>query len=269
MADPAVRVSGNGPAITWLHGYTMDCRIWESVWPHVPGYRHLGVDLPGHGRSAPLPASAPMSAWAQAVEDTMTANDSTLLVALCMGTMVAAEVAIRGRVSLDRLVLVAPALVGMDEDLPTANRFRSLAIRAMRGAGRAELADLWMRPPAAMFAGLARYPDRLAALRAVIADHTWPDLLQFGPAAFRERPQTVAELAAAPVGGIQVISGGLDMPAHRATALALAAGVPGGVLDDHPELGHLPLLEDPPAVAAGLVRFLGAGQGAPVTLAQA
>ena len=46
---------GAGEAVLWLHGYTMDSRIWEEAWALLPGPRHLGLDLPGHGGSPPAP----------------------------------------------------------------------------------------------------------------------------------------------------------------------------------------------------------------------
>ena len=264
-ADVDGPVAAGRPVVTWLHGYTMDSRIWSPVWELLPGFTHLGVDLPGHGSAPPLPTAAPIDDWARHVETAMRAHGSRLLVALCLGTMVATQVLLRGRIPLDGTVLVAPALVGMPEDLLTANRFGSLAVKAWRGATRAELATLWMRSPSGMFDGMARFPDRWAALQRVIADHTWPGLAQGGAMAFRGRPQTADQVGAAVAssGPLLLVSGGRDMPPQRETAMALADRVAGAQLVDLPDLGHLPILEDPSAVAPAVDEFLSrCGRGA-------
>ena len=48
----AVRTAGtplSGPAVVWIHGYTMDSSTWEELWALLPGWFHIGVDLLGHG----------------------------------------------------------------------------------------------------------------------------------------------------------------------------------------------------------------------------
>src|SRR6185312_11201458 len=109
-----------------------------------------------------------------------------------------------------------------------------------------------------MFDGMARYPDRLAGLRAVIAEHTWPGLADGGAMAFRGPPQTVEQVvaAAADSGPLLLVSGGRDMRPQRETAVALADRVAGAEFVDLPELGHLPILEAPAAVTPAVGRFL-------------
>jgi pimeloyl-ACP methyl ester carboxylesterase len=54
-SGPTVRVleSGEGPPLVLLHGVTQSAAVWTPLIPHVPGYRLLAVDLPGHGLSSP------------------------------------------------------------------------------------------------------------------------------------------------------------------------------------------------------------------------
>lgn len=254
----AVRETGRGPAVCWLHGYTMDSRVWDLVWPRLPGFRHVGVDLPGHGTSPALPADAPLGRWAELVEEVMAERGCRLLVAMCLGTMVAAEIAIRARIRLGALVLAAPALVGMPQDAATARRFASVAIRAMRGATQEDLVRLWLQEPAAIFAGVARHPDRYAVLRDAVAAHRWPTIRDGGPAAFRVGGQALADLAHGSAARTLVISGTEDLAEQRATARAMAEQLPGCTLAEYRGLGHLPPLEDPAVVGPVIADFLGA-----------
>ncbi len=55
-SGPTVRVleSGGGPPLVLLHGVTQSAAVWTPLFAHLPGYRLLAVDLPGHGLSSPL-----------------------------------------------------------------------------------------------------------------------------------------------------------------------------------------------------------------------
>ena len=63
-----VEVTGDGPILLLLHGFTRNHRGWEPVLPCLEGYRVLRVDLIGHGRSD-SPPDASRYTMAHAVED--------------------------------------------------------------------------------------------------------------------------------------------------------------------------------------------------------
>ena len=63
-----IEVTGDGPILLLLHGFTRDHRAWEPVLPCLEGYRVLRVDLIGHGRSD-SPPDASRYTMAHAVED--------------------------------------------------------------------------------------------------------------------------------------------------------------------------------------------------------
>ena len=44
----------DGPLIVWLHGFLGDRDDWTPLVAQLPRFRHLRVDLPGHGASPPL-----------------------------------------------------------------------------------------------------------------------------------------------------------------------------------------------------------------------
>lgn len=63
-----VEVTGDGPIVLLLHGFTRDGRAWEPVLPALEGYRVVRVDLIGHGKSD-APANAVRYTMEHAVED--------------------------------------------------------------------------------------------------------------------------------------------------------------------------------------------------------
>jgi pimeloyl-ACP methyl ester carboxylesterase len=45
---------GSGPPLLLLHGVSLSAAVWAPLFAHVPGFRLLAVDLPGHGLSDPV-----------------------------------------------------------------------------------------------------------------------------------------------------------------------------------------------------------------------
>lgn len=256
-AEFAVTAAGTGPAVVWVHGYTMDSQVWQDIWPMLPGFRHVGVDLPGHGRSGPSEPDTTLSQLADRLAEVMQRERAARLVALSMGTMVAFELVIRRLHPVARLAVVAPALVGMPPAVGAAERYRQLAARRRAGASNEQLTDLWMSAPPDIFAGIAERPDRRARLREVVLQHRWSELDFGGPAAFYRLPQRIEELPGS-AEQLLVISGDRDMPEFRGLGATLAARLPGARLARCPQAGHLPLLEIPEHIVPLLAAFLAA-----------
>ncbi len=251
----AQRSVGTGPTVVWIHGYTMDSRMWEGIWPLLPGYRHVGVDLPGHGDSWSMTPQTSLREMAAAVADVMAREDADTMVALSMGTMVAFELAIARLHPLRRLAVIAPALVGMPAAAGTAERYRLLTRLKRAGIGGAGLADLWMSAPPGIFEGLGAHPGAFAALKAIVRDHSWSELAFGGPAAFYSQPQSLAGLPGS-AQELMVIAGDQDMPEFQELGQQLGAGIPGAVVHTLEGAGHLPLLEVPEQTVPLLAAFL-------------
>lgn len=255
-AEPlAVTSAGSGPTVVWIHGYTMTSAIWKDIWPQLPGFRHVGVDLPGHGRSWSMTPETTLADLAAAVAEVLATEQATRLVALSMGTMVAFEVAIRKLHPLSRLAVVAPALVGMPAADGTAERYRLLTRLRKAGISGSGLTDLWMSSPPAIFAGLRRNPAAFDEVRRIVGDHDWAELAFGGPAAFYRDRQELADLPGS-AADLLVVAGDEDMPEFRELGQDLARGVAGAQLVTLPGLGHLPLLECPDRVIPLLRDFL-------------
>lgn len=256
----AVRVAGCGPTLGWIHGYTMTADVFADIWPLFPGFRHVGVDLPGHGRSADRSGGGSLADIAALVARTLADHGARSVVAVSMGTMVAFEMVIGRLLPLDKLAVIAPALVGMPAGEGTAALYRRLGLLRRLDATPAQLARTWTTAPTGIFAGLAERPERLAAMVRVVAGHDWTELDHGGPAAFYRHPQRLADLPGS-ARELLLVTGGRDMPEFRALAAELARDVPGARVAHFPTAGHLPLFEEPATVAAALQDFLRATPG--------
>ena len=246
---------GSGPTVAWIHGYTMDSRVFAEIWPAVPGFRHIGIDLPGHGRSPEWPAQARLADIAAAVADILRRERAQALVAVSMATMVAFELAINRMYPLEKLVVVAPGLVGMPPGAGTAQQYRLLTGMRRLGLPPEVISRAWLTAPTGIFAGLRTHAAAFSAMSALVAGHRWSELDAGGPGAFYREPQSVHDLPGS-VRELLVLTGGRDMPEFAAVAADVAAAVPSARTAHFPEAGHLPLFEEPAAAAAVIADFL-------------
>jgi pimeloyl-ACP methyl ester carboxylesterase len=238
----AVSATGTGPSVLWLHGYTMRSEVWEPLWALLPGWRHLGLDLPWHGSSRDLRDGEDLAALADTVVAHARVHGVEYVVALSFGTVLASEMAIRHPDAGACWLLAAPALAGMPHEPPVAQRYRDLATAyADRGPGP-HLTELWMSTPPAIFAGVNARPRVRERVRALVDRHQWRELAGEGMRPLVSRTQRPAELAA--IGGeLHVAVGQLDLLTHRACARSLELEA-GARVHRMPDCGHLPLLED-------------------------
>jgi 2-succinyl-6-hydroxy-2,4-cyclohexadiene-1-carboxylate synthase len=253
----AVAAAGTGPSVLWLHGYTMRSQVWEPLWARLPGWRHLGLDLPWHGSSRDLRDGEDLAALADTVVAHARRHGVQHVVALSFGTVLASEMAIRHPDAIACWLLAAPALTGMPHEPSVAQRYRDLAtMYADRGPGP-HLTDLWMTTPPAIFAGVNARPPVRKRVRALVDRHQWRELATDGMRPLVSGIQDPAELAAID-GELHVAVGELDLLCHRACARSLQLQA-GARIHRMPSCGHLPLLEDPVGAAElveGLLRPL-------------
>jgi pimeloyl-ACP methyl ester carboxylesterase len=245
----AVTEQGAGPAVLWLHGYTMRAEVWRAVWRQLPGWRHVGLDLPWHGRSRPLRPGEDLAGLADTVVAGARAAGVRHLAALSLGTVLATEMAVRHSDAFLSLTLSAPALAGMPHEPAVARRYADLAALYRRSGAGPHMTALWMSYPPAIFAGVAARPAVDAGLRAVVDRHRWRELPEGGMQRLLERPQRAGDLARV-AASVLVLVGDGDLLFHRACARSIVAATPSASLRVLPGTGHLAPLEEPAAAAA-------------------
>lgn len=255
----AVTATGTGPAVLWIHGYTMRWQVWHPVWSHLPGWRHVGLDLPWHGDSRPLGPGEDLAALADAVTSAASSNGIRHVVALSFGTVLAVEMARRHPDAARSWTLVAPALAGMPHGPAVQQRYRDLAALYHSAGPGPHLTELWMSCPPDIFAAVRARPAVHAAVRALIDLHRWDELAEGGIRRLTDQPQRAADLAVVPAPVLLLIGDG-DLLHHRACARSILAATPSASLAVLPGTGHLPLLEEPAAAAAVLAGHLTASE---------
>lgn len=245
----AVSTSGSGPGVLWLHGYTMTSEVWRPLWSRLPGWRHIGVDLPWHGDSRPLRAGEDLAALADTIVALSTTTGARHVVALSFGTVVAVEMAIRHPAAFGTWTLAAPALAGMPHEPAVVQRYVDLAMLYRRRGPGPHMTDLWMSSPPGIFAAVAARPAVAAPLRALIDRHAWTELRGTGMLALTDRRQRAAALdtLAAPV---LLMVGEHELACHRTCARSILSAGRSSVLREVPGAGHLAPLEEPDAAAA-------------------
>jgi pimeloyl-ACP methyl ester carboxylesterase len=248
-----------GPAVLWVHGYTMDSSVWEPLWSLLPGWHHLGVDLPGHGRSRPPAPGERMSALGAQVAGLCLRYGVRHLIGMSFGSTVALQAAIAAPHRLASLVLAAPAVAGAPTDPAAEVRYGQLAELYARYGPGPHLTRLWMSAPPDIFRGAQAHPELWERLRALIDRHTWRELGNGALRSLTDHAQTPAELARITAGTL-VLLGAADMPAFRCSAALVGRWVPRCRVLEVAEAGHLCLLERPEVAAPALDGHLAAAE---------
>ncbi|WP_336209449.1 alpha/beta fold hydrolase [Nonomuraea sp. LPB2021202275-12-8] len=257
-AGPALKLAvhehGEGPAVLWIHGYTMDSTLWEPLWTLLPGFRHVGVDLPGHGGSGPIEPELTLPSLATALAELAREREASRVVALSFGCVAALQLAIDHPDVVRTLAVAAPGIAGTPAEPGTDTRNRQLRLLASIGGSGEQLTDLWMSSPPDIFAGTLDHPEVRERIRETILRHGWAELPTGGMRGLLSHRQTEADLRRITARTL-VVTGTRDMRAFADNAATIAGTVPGAQVIEV-AAGHLPLLERPEAVAGALARHL-------------
>ena len=262
-----VEVSGGGPALLLLHGFTGSAASWSTV-AASQGAHHLVIvpDLLGHGRSdAPGdPASYVLDGQADVLASLLATLEAEPadVVGYSMGARLALALALDHPEAVRSLVLESPS-AGLASSGERARR------RAAdeRWAGQLErdgltvFVDAWQAQP--LFASQAALPaDTMARLRAERLGHDARGLA----ASLRGAGQGVMAPLHARLGDIRVptlvMAGGLDL-AGLARAREVASAIPGAHVEVFDDAGHAPHLERPSDFIDRLTAFLASSQPIP------
>jgi pimeloyl-ACP methyl ester carboxylesterase len=250
----AARVRGEGESVLWVHGYTLDGGIWDELWDLLPGWRHVGIDLPGHGASDPVAPGEDLPALARRLAALAAAEGVRHVVAISFGGMIGLQLALEME-GLQTLVLGSPGIGGGPRDPAAQTRNLELArLYRTRGVGP-WLAELWMTSPPDIFRGAEGHPELWRRLRETVERHRWDELGSDVMRGISDHPQPLASFRRIRA-RTAVFVGEEDMPTFKRCAELLRQAIPGCERIRVPGAGHLALLEEPrrlaPAVAAAL-----------------
>lgn len=257
---------GAGPPVTLVHGAGFHSGpTWaRQIGPLAQaGYRVIAVDRRGYGRSpgngtGPGVPSGPLVPVALQADDLALTLDlreaeSSHLVGISYGALVALELALRRPERVRSLTLVEAALFGWLRDdpdyAPWVDRFIELEKAGAAGAPT----EAWLGPLLALMdPGMADglTPDNPAR---PLLERTLPQQLrQQSPVDYRPDPAAVAALAIPSL----VVNGADSEPAMQAVGEQLARRLPGARHIVVPEAGHQVHVEATEVFNEVLIGFL-------------
>jgi pimeloyl-ACP methyl ester carboxylesterase len=249
-----------------LHGLGLTWRSWKPVLPALER-RHevFALDLPGFGDAPPLPRDVrpTPASFATALARELDALGLTqpALAGNSLGGWFALELAVRGRAA--RVVAISPA--GLESPPERAFVIAMNELMRIRAKAMAPLGRVATTPPAlrsVLFGGLRSRPW------LVPPEDGADELSSFGRARGFQRTLAWTEGARAPAAlgriavPVRIAFGTSDLMLGAYTAPRFATMIPGAELVPLPGLGHVPMADDPEAVAGTILEFT-APAGAP------
>ena len=240
--------TGTGPAVVFLHGVTLDSRMWSAqVAAYADRWRCITVDLRGHGRSAPLePGYDPAADLLEVLEESDTGLCT--VVGLSLGGYEAVVFAALhpehcGGVLLVDAWIPGPVLAGWEPPF-----------RLAREAGADAAREAWLADP--LFAAARCQPETFASLKEMVSHN---DLRIWTGQVQRATRPSLRELAARIQAPTQVMVGAEDLPGFKGAAAWLVATIPGSAgrpLKTLKNAGHLAPMETPEVFNQELSAFV-------------
>jgi pimeloyl-ACP methyl ester carboxylesterase len=238
---------GDGNAVFWIHGYTLDSGCWTELWQGLPGWRHIGVDLPGHGSSLPLRCDEELSGLARKVGALAMEHNARHLVAASFGSVIAMQIALEYPEAFATLSLGGPLLGGGPFEPDIWSRYDELAALSSEGEYGAKLCDRWMDAGSSLFRGLHARPQLRDRVRHQVCHHPWWELADRSYSRLWHTPQHLKDLRRIQSATL-ILVGAEDCGAVKQSAYLLERTIPGSRRRDLERVGHLCLLEEPECV---------------------
>lgn len=246
---------GAGEKVLWIHGYTLDSSTWAPLWERLPGWHHIGVDLPGHGQSRPFSAEDTLPSLARTIGQAALDHGVRHVVALSFGGVFALQIALEFPTAFAGFVLGAPGFNGGISDPYVGRLYRRLGELYFRRGPGPWMTELWMNERPYLFQGAAHQPALWAQLEALVQRHTWDEFAGGALVRIMRHAQSFDDLAAVQSDTV-VIVGTDEMPAFQRIAELLAAHLPRGRRVVLPDVSHLCLLQQPDVAAQQIAAHL-------------
>jgi pimeloyl-ACP methyl ester carboxylesterase len=246
---------GRGPKIVFLHGLGGSQSTWQVVLGDlVENYRVVAIDLPGHGasdKSDPAGTDYAVEAIASAVVEAISGLKAgpAIIVGHSLGGAVAMQIALDRPELAAGIVLINSA--GLGDEIST-----ELLGLIDRDPGRDTargLLELFYEDKRLV---LDRGVDEMAQTQ--LAAGAWPAQQAVAKAAFGEGGQNLAvrERHREVAKPVLIVWGAKDRVIPLSHATESLSSLPDATLKVLPNVGHVPQVEDAPAVATAIDRFV-------------
>ncbi len=241
-----VRTSGDGPLVIFLHGWTLDWRIWLPQIPLAQNMRMVMPDRRGFGRSTAPPQQTVERDDIDAIADYFGANKLSV-VGLSQGAAVALDYARSRPVCLDAVALIGAPLhdvVPEPNDVPEIDRAAYSAL--VRNGKFPEMLAKWRRHPLTQVSN-----DGQHLLAQILADYDGRDqMVNQDPVAF-----ALSDIAGLDMPAL-AIAGETDSSWRQQVAKFIGANAPHGEAEIIPNAGHIANIDQPQTINMLLENFL-------------
>jgi pimeloyl-ACP methyl ester carboxylesterase len=252
------RLAGEGEPLLLIHGIGSTWRVWKPILERLEAsHEVLGVDVPGFGRSAPLPPGTrpTIAAMADALERALDATgwDQPHVAGNSMGGWLALELGRRGRAA--SVVAISPA--GMWTDKEVAYSRGALRFQHAAATRIAPYADTLTRTALGrtlVLGAVTSRPwrtdpaDAAEALQLFAGAPGWDATLD---ALVGDRPRDLGGIDCP----VRIVWGSRDTLLLPRQADRFVREIPNAELVRLPGLGHVPMGDDPDAVAESILEF--------------
>ncbi len=234
---------GRGDKILWIHGYTLDSSSWSKIWSLLPGWRHIGIDLPGHGASDPVMEGNNLKTLGRRLGTFCVEQGIRHIIALSFGTMTAIQIAIDFSEYFSSIILGAPVIAGGPQDPEMTKIYSRLMLLYHRTGPIPQMTDLWMSSRA--WRGIENHPGLKKTLSSIVARHSWQELGSHARIQqFTWPPQKVEALEKI-TAALLILVGEREMPVFLKYAEVLENWVPKSCKHILPDTDHLCMLQAP------------------------
>lgn len=252
------RLAGSGEPLLLVHGIGANWRMWNPVLDRLEAQHEvLSVDLPGFGRSAPLPegVTPTMPALADALEEALDAAGwgQAHVAGNSMGGWLGLELARRGRATC--VVAISPAGMWSPKENAYAHRMLRLQHRvASAVAPHAETVTRNLLARTILFSAVTSRPwradpaDGAETLRLLAGAPGWEATLE---AMHADQPRDLASIECP----VRIVWGSRDTLLLPRQADRFVRAIPNAELVRLPGLGHVPMADDPEAIADSILQF--------------
>lgn len=247
-------IPGSADTVLWLHGYTLDSSSWREIWSLLPGWRHIGIDLPGHGASDPLHPDGNLIEVADRLAALCRTHDVRHLVALSLGTVAGLQLLMQHPTLLSSAVLGGTAIAGGPAESSMALAyFRMHQLFSLAGRTDA-IREMWLGTRA--WRGVHDRPGLYDTLSAIVSRHSWDELSDRAKASqFKNPPQPYESLERIQT-PLLLLVGEHEMPSHRECANIVKERVTNCRQVLLADTDHLCMLQSPEPSAASIDEFL-------------
>ncbi|HKT04533.1 MAG TPA: alpha/beta hydrolase [Rugosimonospora sp.] len=242
-----------------LHGLGADHRGLAEMAGMIRGYDIVALDLPGFGRSEPLPRRYTMEAYSDAVEELRVhlGRERLHLTGHSMGANIALVYAARYGASLQSLCLLNPVWQVEGAATALARVYYEIGARLPRPLDR-----LWLASRAAVYIGdMLTFTIKDRARRRRILDRDYVNMRRADLRAIKQSYLSYLDTpweayAARITARTLIVTGSRDLVARPSTVRRLQEGISGSVSMVLQDAGHLLPTELPVRVGALVNRFL-------------